>query len=109
MCELEKNIEIRYTKKQRLIAALICAACIFVPFLSSFYIVREADHDCTGAGCPICACIQQCEHHLKQIATGKVGEMTTVTPALFLTVIVSLIFCLVCCTTLVSQKVRLNN
>ena len=46
-------------KKKKCTAAIICILFVFVTFASLFYIVKEADHECTGENCPICACVHQ--------------------------------------------------
>ncbi|MCR5272971.1 MAG: hypothetical protein K6E13_08310, partial [Lachnospiraceae bacterium] len=54
----------------------IAAACattimllVFVTF-SSFYIAREAEHNCTDEDCPICSCIEMCASTLNHIEDG---------------------------------------
>ncbi len=43
------------------LAASIMAAVIVAAFvLSLFFVIHEADHDCTGEDCPICARIEAC-------------------------------------------------
>lgn len=98
-----------YTKKQRTLAFLTCATFIIVTFFSILFIVKAADHDCTGENCPICICIHQAEQTLKRIGTGTM-EVTDFLPAIELFVLVlACTFLLVPCTSLVSQKVRLND
>ena len=47
-------------EKHRFAAVLMCVILTAVILLSSFYIVEEAHHDCTGQNCPICHEIQLC-------------------------------------------------
>lgn len=109
MYESEKEVSFLKTNKQRLITAFICAVIIFVPFLSSIYIVSEANHDCTGADCPICACIQQYEHQLKQLGTGKTVKTAAAAAEFFVVAVVFFVLYTASFTTLVTQKVRLND
>ncbi len=53
------------TNKKRL-AALILAVLVLLALMTSlFVIIHEADHDCTGEDCPICAVIAVCRNTLK--------------------------------------------
>ena len=38
-------------------ALLLCAGFILVLFVSSAFLIHEADHDCCGEDCPICRTI----------------------------------------------------
>lgn len=98
-----------YTKKQRTLASLICAVFIIVTSFSLFFIVKEADHDCRGENCPICACIHQAEETLKQLGTGTVGVSAFLPFVETFVLALACTFLLVPCTSLISQKVRLNN
>ncbi len=52
-----------------LILSLLLSAVVL---FSAFYIVAEAQHECSGEDCPICVCIHQCERTLRQIGQGIV-------------------------------------
>lgn len=98
-----------HTKKQKTLAALICTAFMLVAFFSIFFIVEEARHDCTGENCPICACIHQAEKTLKQVGAGAVGAAGFHPVFEMLALALVCTFLLVPCTSLISQKVRLND
>ena len=51
---------------------IVVTTMLLVIVLSGFIIAAEANHDCAGAGCPICQQIQQCENTLRQIGGGCV-------------------------------------
>ncbi len=51
--------------KKRLLACL-AALLAAVVFFSALYVVLEADHDCGGENCSICAQISACEDLLRQ-------------------------------------------
>lgn len=99
-----------YTRKQKMAAWIACAAFVLITLCSLLFIVKEADHDCTGKDCPVCAQISEAEHILKKLGSGE--------PSVNAAVIV-LIFCFaaipaadsldVPITTLVMQKVRMND
>ncbi len=97
------------SKIKRTAAGIIILMMLVFVLFSAFYIAIEADHDCTGEDCPICACIQQCENVLRSLGDGV---------ALQLSALVSIVFILLNAVsfakvfpqeTPVSRKVRLNN
>jgi len=59
-------------KKRRIIAAVMCFALLLVIVFSAAYIVIEANHNCTGDGCPICHEIQVCQQVLNTVGTAFV-------------------------------------
>lgn len=98
-----------YTKKQKTLAFLTCAAFIIVTLFFILFIVKEADHDCTGENCQVCACIHQAQQTLKQLRTGTAGA--TVYPSIITQYALALVCVFLAAphTSLISQKVRLNN
>lgn len=46
-----------YTKKQRLLAQIICILFLCVTVFSMIFFAEEADHQCTDTQCPVCTCI----------------------------------------------------
>lgn len=104
--EEEKRV---YTKKQKALAFLTCAVIIITTLFSIFFIVKEADHDCTGEGCQACACIRQAEQVLKQLGTGLAETAVSAPASAQSAIVLVCVFLFVCCTTLISQKVRLND
>ena len=81
-----------------LLALVLCAACI----------AAEADHDCTGEDCPVCALVHQCENLLRQFGTAAAAAALLAVAALLCVSAASYV-CAVCRVTPVSRKVRLNN
>ncbi len=81
---------------------------VFVLFFS-FYIAAEADHDCSGDDCPICACIQQCGKTLRGIGTGTAARSCFIVTVLFVLLAAGVSSSAVLQDTLVSRKIRLNN
>lgn len=97
------------TKRKCAFSIVLCILFLFVTLASLFYIVEEANHHCTGEDCPICVNIHQAEQTLRNIGNGIIAIITVIpVPALFMVLTVCQ-FLLVLCTSLVSQKVRLNN
>mgnify|MGYP006918868324 FL=1 len=96
-------------RKMRLISGIVCTMLIVVMFVSLFYIVKEENHQCTGEDCPVCACIHQAEQILRNLGTGLVVAVCvsfTVTGGM---PVVSGYCSTVRCSSLVAQKVRMND
>lgn len=53
--------------RKKLFAALTAAALALVMLFSLVFLAREADHDCRGEDCAICAQIALCEQLLKNL------------------------------------------
>ena len=69
----------------------------------------ETNHHCTGEACPVCANIHQAEQTLRNLITGTIVH-AAVNPILIMCVLVIADHVLfIARTSLVSQKVRLNN
>ncbi|MGN1014508.1 MAG: hypothetical protein ACI4PM_04015 [Butyricicoccus sp.] len=98
------------TKKQRAIALLICAVVLAVTLFSAFSAVKEANHQCVGEKCPICACIHTAEQALKQLGHSSVTCSVSAPSLTMLCLAISACALpMVLCTTLIGQKVRQNN
>ena len=51
--------------------ALAFLVCFLLAFLSlEAFVITHAEHDCIGAGCPVCARIASAEGMLAQFKTG---------------------------------------
>lgn len=91
------------------LSLIVCMTLVFVMLASLFYIAKEANHDCSGEDCPICACIHQAEQTIRNLGTGVI---VSVCIGAVIVLLVSMPdkkqFCL-CPVSLVSQKVRLND
>ena len=97
------------TKRKRALSVTVCILFLFITFASLFYIIEEVNHNCTGEDCPVCANIHQAEQTLRNLSTGTIVH-TAVNPISIMYVLViagHVLF--VSRTSLVSQKVRLNN
>ena len=96
-------------KRKRAFLLVICILFLFVTFASLFYIAKEENHRCTGKDCPICAIIHQAEQTVKNLGNGAI-TVETINPLIRLLVILTIgQFLFVFVTSLVSQKVRLND
>ena len=97
------------TNKKRLIALVVLAAVLVITLFSSCYVIKEADHDCNGAACPICAMIEQCEDNLRQIGSGQITIIAVVAAICCFFSAFYPAVSTVSIETLVTRKVRLNN
>ncbi len=97
------------SKHKRITAGILVMFIFFTMLFSAFCIAAEADHDCTGEDCPICACIQQCENTLHQIGDGIALQAAVIIPVIFIFLCISLFTLGLPRETPVSGKVRLNN
>lgn len=96
-------------KLKRIAAGIIGVVMLIIVLSSAFLIAAEADHDCTGEDCPICACIQQCENILHGFGDGTAAQLSAIIPVLFILHNVTLFAVVLPQETLISRKVRLNN
>ena len=98
-----------YTKKQRALACMMCAAVLFATLFSVLFLAKEANHHCTGADCPVCESIVQARRTLKQLGTGTIEPICSVPVT---DVIAAGFFCLLLPIPFISpvtQKVRMDN
>lgn len=97
------------SKVLRITAGIMGLMMLFIVLFSSFYIAAEADHDCCGEDCPICACIHQCENTLRCIGDGISVLSSGIILFLFVLLAAALFVTAAPSDTLISRKVRLNN
>lgn len=97
------------TKKIRIMAAVMCFALMFVMFISSAYIIKEADHDCTGENCPVCHEIQVCRQILSTVGTAVVAAAVFVSTLVVLTALPAVHLRETVAVTLISLKVKLSD
>lgn len=96
-------------RKQRISSLVICIVFLFVVCASLFYIVKETGHHCSGEDCPICANMHQAEQTLKNLGNG-VSISTSISPIpVIFTILLTGTFSFIIYTSLISQKVRLDN
>ena len=93
----------------RITAGIMGLMVLAMVLFSAFYIAAEADHDCAGKDCTVCACIRQCENALHGIENGKAAPSGAVTWLIL--ILFTAVFSVTAASqdTPVSSKVRLNN
>ena len=97
------------SKALRIAAVTMGLMMLVLVAFSAFYIAAEADHDCCGEDCQICACIHQCEKTLRGIGDGTAVQCATIVPAILILFAAAFVIPAVFRDTLISRKVRLNN
>lgn len=75
---------------------------------ASVYVAAEAEHDCIGEDCPICALVDQCEGILKSAGDGSVTVGLAIFLGVLITAAVSMTSQEVFLPTPITERVRLN-
>ncbi len=101
--------EFMATRDRRITAGIMAVIMLFSLLFSVLFIAVEADHDCTGDDCPICACIQECGNTLRGFTRRTAVRISVVITVLFVLHIAVLFTEALSQETLVIRKVRLNN
>ena len=57
-------------KARRLFAAVGAAVLLGFQVFSTAYVIHEADHECSGEGCPVCVQLQQCVANFQLAGSG---------------------------------------
>lgn len=99
----------RTDRKTKIVSFLVAVVCFFAVLFSFSCISGCRDHICTGRDCPICATVSQAENTVRQIrscATFGAGILLT---AVFSVTILIAAPLWVADTSLISQKIRMNN
>ena len=68
---------IRQTTR-RLLAAVGVAFLLGIQVFSAAYVAHEADHACSGEGCPICVQLQQCVANFQLTGSGLEADTAVV-------------------------------
>lgn len=94
---------------RRITAMAALVATVLVMLFSTVFLAEHADHNCTDAHCHICMVMDQCSNNLKTIGAALLTahlicclfSSRALAPVAFRAVSVH--------TSLISQKVRMNN
>lgn len=97
-----------YTKKQRLLAQIVCILFLCVTVFSMIFLAEESNHQCTDTQCPVCTCIHQIEQAIKTLGTGMISGVILIPVLIYLFVSGDPQQKVILNTTLISQKVRLD-
>lgn len=94
---------------KRILAGIMGCLLLVMVLFSALYIVEEAEHDCCGETCPICACIEACTAILRPACSGAVKPLCSALCLMLLLRVIRLLSERILVATPVSQKVQLNN
>ena len=97
------------TTAKKILAVIISVLMAAVLLFSVFYIAAEADHECEGAHCQVCECIEICAGLLQRFGFGTAHTWVAAASILAL---ITVFFCYEEArseNTPVTLKVRLNN
>lgn len=83
-------------------------ALVFLLLFPAAFMALEADHDCSGADCAVCQCIQAGESLLDSIGSAPASAVVPATPLLLLIALLASAGCVSNSSTLIQQKVRLD-
>lgn len=99
-----------YEKRKKAAVLLLCAALILAALFADSFLVHAVGHKCTGADCPVCACVEQIAGQFKRSAAraARFGSAVLHAPQLAVTVGMAAAGAAVLATP-VAQRVRLNN
>lgn len=97
------------TIRHRLTAWVLCALLAAGILGSAWFLVREVRHTCTGAGCPICACLQGAVRQLRSGARPASAAAAALTAAFAAVRVLGGGVRRLPGTTLVARKIRLDN
>lgn len=95
--------------KSRIFVFFISILLLFAMFSSVLLIAANAEHDCTGDDCPICACIHQCESCLSLLSGGCAAVFSFVIINDYIVLLIKTAADKSKTITLITQKVRLND
>ncbi|WP_313529365.1 hypothetical protein [Anaerotignum sp.] len=98
-----------HSKKTRTYTALLCVFIAAFLVLSFAYEIKEANHDCMGHDCPVCAQIQSIENSRQQLSLAVVALSTFTVLLIRAMGIAPLHDVLLCYSSPVQLKVKLNN
>lgn len=88
----------------------VCAAVLaFIMLFSVLYIVIEADHNCHGGDCAICAQLGDCIELLGRLSLSLLMIAAAAVLRLYAAQIGKTVSCARYCVSLISLKVKLSN
>lgn len=101
--------EKRCNKASKILAAVLCVCIAAFLVLSFAYEIKEANHDCIGHDCPICAHIQSIENSRRQLSLAVVAFGASLALLMHAITIAFSYVAHFCACSPVQLKVKLNN
>ena len=103
------NRKRKYADAGRVAAIFLIFAVILFMLISTYFIAYEADHECTGDDCPVCALLHMSENNLRQLGSGAPAAAAVSSLLFFAFAMHVLSGDGIVLSTPVSRKTRLNN
>ena len=97
------------TKRKRVAAGVTALVMLAVMLLAAFCVAAEANHDCAGEDCAVCACLHRCENALRQLGEAFAVLLAVLLSVSFLLFSAGFFALRTAPETPVAEKVRLNN
>lgn len=97
------------TRKHRIVAMLICICFVLISAFSLLYVLQEAQHDCIGNNCPVCAFLHVVSERLRTLSLTCNAFLFMFSVFTCLYAVLSALRMVCPHTSPVSQKVRMNN
>ena len=97
------------SQAKRAATGIMAGLMLVIMLFSVLYIAHEADHNCSGEDCAICACIQQCENLLRHSRSAVSFSAAVSLSFSCLIPFLCLSASVLAAETPVSAKIRLNN
>ena len=97
------------SKAKRMAAGIMGLLLLAVVLLSALFLAAEADHDCAGEDCPICAVMQACANTLRRYGGAAAARPAAAVPVVFFLFAAALPAAVFLRETPVSRGTRLNN
>lgn len=95
--------------KRQLAAAIMTVVLCLSVFGAAFCMAEHAHHDCTGAGCSVCAVLEQCENCLRTAALAAAASLLLTVFCKFAAASAAPAVCEAAALTPIQLKVRLLN
>ena len=95
-------------RTRRLLAAVGVAFLLGIQVHSAAYIAHEADHACSGEGCPICIQLQQCVANFQLTGSGLEADTAVVSLPIIAAVWIAPVEVALLNRSLVAQKIQFN-
>ncbi len=96
-------------ERKRALARVLAVVMLAAVILSSCFIAVEADHNCRGENCRICAVINTCLENLKNTVSGSGTAVLAVGSVFFSALVVFSLFSRGYFSTPVELKVKISN
>jgi len=103
------NAECHRRKTVRSLAFVLLFLFIATILLSTAFIVVYTGHDCIGADCPVCAIFKNIKSLFEQIGRAISNLLSQGTLLLALSILVPFSYLVILPSTLLDDKVKLNN